>query len=103
MLLEAETRVANLLLYSHVPLTLDFGDGSMTVRLVLSLARPSPSPRAWWGFGQGPAHFVTVALSEVFHNWRGRGDVACLGGSSDVLYELANGDVQVKSDLVALQ
>ena len=69
MLLETET-VVNLLLYSHVPLTLDFGDGSMTVRLVLSLARPSQSPRVWWGFGQGPARFVTVAPSVVFRSWR---------------------------------
>ena len=66
----------------------------------LLLARPSPSPHAWWGFGQGPAHFVTVAPSEVFCNWRGRGDVARLGGSSDVLYELTNRDVWMESDPV---
>ena len=43
---------------------------------------------------------MTVAPSAVFRNWRGRGDVACLGGSSDVLYELANGDVRTESDPV---
>ena len=65
MLLETEARVANLLLYSHVPLTYDFNDRSVTMHLVSLLAWPSPSPRAWWGFGQGSARFVTVAPSVV--------------------------------------
>ena len=38
----------------------------MTMRLVLLLARPSLSPRAWRGFGQGSAHSVTVAPFVVF-------------------------------------
>ena len=61
MLLETEARVANLLLYLDIPLTWDFNDHSVTVRLVSLLARPSLSPRAWRGFSQGSAHFMTVA------------------------------------------
>ena len=38
----------------------------MTVRFGLIAGPAFPKPRAWWGFGQGPAHFVTVAPSMVF-------------------------------------
>ena len=34
--------------------------------MVSSQVRPCPSPRAWWGFSQGLAHFVTIAPSVVF-------------------------------------
>ena len=69
--------------------------------LIAGLAFPEPLHMV--GIRQGPTCFVTVAPSVVFRNWWGQGDVACLGGSSDVPDELANGDVRTESDPIALR